>query len=93
MFIGRIGRIETEALTLSGAAPAATNKTVSGLATGRFAVEIQASGGDVYVGSRDVTAENGILIKDGTSRVFTVNRPDAVYVTGSGKAVIADYYE
>lgn len=92
MILRKIGAVEVEKITPSGAVPAVTTKTVSNLHRGRFAVEIQASGGDVYVGNKDVTASNGLLIKDGTSRCFPVNRNEALYVTG-GPCVVVDYYD
>lgn len=93
MIFEKAGKLETQALTLSGAVPAVTDKTRSGINSGRFAVEIQASGSDCYIGGEDVTEENGYKITDGQSKFFLVNRPDAVYVTGTGKAIIVDYYE
>lgn len=88
-----VGRMETEAVTLSGATVAATKATLENCATGRFAVEVQAVGSDVYAGNENVTADNGFVIKTGESKLFPVNRVDAVYITGSGKAIVVDYYD
>lgn len=90
LFHRMIGLMETEAITPSGAVPAVTKRTAAGKA--RFAVEIQASGGDVYVGNKEVTSSNGLCIKDGESRVFPVNRNEAIYITG-GPCVVVDYYD
>lgn len=89
-FIRPIGSVNGEAITPSGVQPAVTKNTTNrGLS--RIAVEIQASGGTVYVGGPDVTAEEGLAIKDGESRVFPTTSYYSLYITG-GKAIVVDYY-
>lgn len=88
-FLRQIGWVKTEAITPAGTIPAATKYTLSNGGS-RIAVEIQAVA-DVYVGGVDVSADNGLVIKAGTSRVFPVNRPDSLYITG-GKVIVVDYY-
>lgn len=87
-----IGYVLAESIDASSPVPAATEATRAGK-SGRFAVEIQATGGDAYIGNETVSSGDGLLIKEGTSRVFPVNRIDAIYVVSSGAVTIADYYE
>jgi hypothetical protein len=87
MFLQSITKTVTKALDASTAIPAVADESVSGR---RHAVGIYATA-DVYVGGSDVTADTGIKIPAGESKVFPVNNSRALYVVG-GTCVVADFF-
>ena len=89
MFVQPFSSIKTKAADATAKATiAATDTTIGGKS--RSAVEVYAVS-DLFVGGSDVTADNGIPLKTGESKVFPVFNYDSVYIIG-GKAIIADYY-
>lgn len=97
MFLERVGSMRTSSLTVSSTPqPIASIKVIEHSLCGRHTVEIANTGtADVYIGGSDVTTNTGIPIKAGTSKIIPVSHYssiDNLYIVGSGKVVIGEYF-
>lgn len=98
MFLDNVGQIRTTKLSLTTTAQIlASDAVVSRQLVGRHTVEVSNTGaGIIYIGSSDVTSDNGLPIAAGASKIIPVNEDSTknIYIVAAAaqNIILAEYF-
>ena len=94
MFLFPVSRVKTTVVKAATTRKVcASPEVLGGLERGRHAISISADDTDIYVGGDDVTATNGVVVKQGTTMVIPTDRLNVstVYAIG-GTFRLGEYF-
>lgn len=93
MLLYPVGKVETTVLNATKATLAASNGVATKLKTGRHGIAISAGESDIYLGDKNVVANEGMVIKAGTTTILPVltTSIDEIYVVG-GTCVLTEFF-
>lgn len=93
MFNRPVSYVKITALNATSATVAASQEVLEKSCSGRHTITITATGADVYIGDKNVSASNGMPIANGESFTIpvTTDRFDQVYVVG-GSVILTEWF-